>query len=310
MKILDASDTARALPFTDLIDQMELLFAEGMVAPDRHHHTMPMKGEPDATLLLMPAWAENIGCVKIVTATPGNTARGLPAIAGSVLVFDRQTGIHLALLDGAVLTARRTAAASALAARHLAPKDAKHLLLIGAGKVAAQLPEAFASVRPVQSVRVWDVFPEAAVRLATSLSDAGWDAKPVIDLSEAVPQADIISAATLATEPLLLGEWLREGQHIDLIGAFTPTMREADDGVLLRSRIFVDTEFATKEAGELKIPLDNGAIQKEDIEADLFGICAGKFIRRTTADITLFKSVGNATMDLAAALTANASYSL
>jgi ornithine cyclodeaminase len=120
----------------------------------------------------------------------------------------------------------------------------------------------------------------------------------------------IISAATLATEPLLLGEWLREGQHIDLIGAFTPTMREADDGVLLRSRIFVDTEFATKEAGELKIPLDNGAIQKEDIEADLFGICAGKFIRRTTADITLFKSVGNATMDLAAALTANASYSL
>ncbi|MES0884603.1 ornithine cyclodeaminase family protein [Roseibium sp. SCP14] len=304
MQVLDASATAAALPYETLINQMEHLFASRSVAPDRHHHTLPMAGEPDATLLLMPAWTDKIGCVKVVTATPGNSTRGLPAIAGSVLVFDRETGAHLALLDGAVLTARRTAAASALAARHLASETAEHLLLIGAGKVAAQLPEAFRTVRPIKTVRIWDVFPEAAQNLAATLTERGWDAEAVTDLAAAVPRADIVSAATLSTQPLILGDWLREGQHVDLIGAFTPTMREADDRALQRARLFVDTKFALTEAGELKIPLECGAIRQQDIVGDLFAICTGERRRQDARDITLFKSVGNATMDLAASITA------
>ena len=172
---------------------------------------------------------------------PGNSARNLPAIAGSVLVFDRATGAHLALIDGAVATARRTAAASALGAR---------------------------------------------------------------DLTQAVPQADIISAATLATEPLLMGEWLQPGQHVDLIGAFTPAMREADDRALQPARLFVDTRFAAIEAGELKTPLETGAIAQSDILGDLYALAQGKAMRGSKDEITLFKSVGNAVMDLAAAITA------
>jgi ornithine cyclodeaminase len=304
MKILDAAATAAALPFADLIDRMEALFADGLRAPDRHHHTMEMQGEPDATLLLMPAWTDKIGCVKVVTATPGNAARNLPAIAGSVLVFDRQTGEHLALLDGAMLTARRTAAASALALRHLSRADSPRLLLIGAGKVAAQIPEAFRAVRPIEQVEIWDVFPEGAERLAASLRDQGWDATAVTDLEAAAPRADVISAATLATEPLLRGDWLRDGQHVDLIGAFTPSMREADDRALQRSRIFVDTPFAAIEAGELKTPLETGAITREDILGTLQDICTGQVKRDSAAEITLFKTTGNAVMDLAAAITA------
>ncbi|GAB5435759.1 bifunctional Delta(1)-pyrroline-2-carboxylate/Delta(1)-piperideine-2-carboxylate reductase [Falsiruegeria mediterranea] len=304
MEILDADATARALPFDALIEQMQALFANGLTAPDRHHHTMQMQDEADATLLLMPAWTEQIGCVKVVTATPGNSARNLPAIAGSVLVFDRATGTHLALIDGAVATARRTAAASALGARYLAREDAKHLLIIGAGKVAAQLTDAFRAVRPIETVRIWDLFPQAAEALAASLRSRGWDAQAVSDLSQAVPQADIISAATLATEPLLMGEWLRPGQHVDLIGAFTPAMREADDHALQRARLFVDTKFATIEAGELKTPLETGAIAQSDILGDLYALAQGKATRESRDEITLFKSVGNAVMDLAAAVTA------
>ncbi|WP_293577014.1 ornithine cyclodeaminase family protein [Phaeobacter sp.] len=304
MIVLDAQATADALPFPELIDQMQALFASGLAAPDRHHHTMPMQGEPDATLLLMPAWTESVGCVKVVTATPGNSARNLPAIAGSVLVFDRATGAHLAMLDGAVLTARRTAAASALGARHLSRADARRLLLLGAGKVAAQLPHAFATVRPIDTVRVWDVFPAAAEQLAAKLRADGWDAEAVTDLAKAVPQADIISAATLATEPLLQGAWLVPGQHVDLIGAFTPDMREADDLALQRARLFVDTGFAAIEAGELKTPLETGAISQTDILGDLYALCQDRVGRGDDSEITLFKSVGNAVMDLAAARTA------
>ena len=301
MKIFDAAETTENLPFPALINRMQDLFSQGLSAPDRHHHTMPMTGEPDATLLLMPAWSDRIGCVKIVTATPGNSARGLPAIAGSVLVFDRATGVHLALLDGAVLTARRTAAASALAARHLARPDARRLLVLGAGKVARQLPEAFRAVRPIDKVMVWNRTPGSAQKMVEMLRADGWKADIAEDLSQEVPRADIISAATLATEPVLRGEWLRDGQHIDLLGAFTPAMREADDLALQRSSIYVDTRFALSEAGEIKIPLETGAISEANILGDLHTLCIGKDTRRSETEITLFKSVGNATMDLAAA---------
>lgn len=303
-ELLDAAETSRRLRYDRLIDRMGALFAAGAAAPPRHHHTMPVAGEEDATLLLMPAWDDRIGCVKIVTSYPGNGARGLPAIAGTVLVFDRVTGAHRLLLDGTSLTARRTAAASALAARFLAPADARTLLILGAGRVAAELPAAFRAVRGIERVLIWNHTAPGAERLAAQLDAAGVEARAVHDLPDAVARADIISAATLATEPILRGAWLRPGQHVDLVGAFTPSMREADDDALQRGRIFVDTGTALREAGDLAIPLALGTISKEDICGDLAALAGGAAGRKTPGDITIFKSVGNAVMDLAAALTA------
>ena len=303
-EVLDSDQTARRLPYDRLIDRMGALFAAGVTAPSRHHHTMPVAGEQDATLLLMPAWNGDIGCVKIVTAYPGNGARGLPAIAGTVLVFDRETGAHRLLMDGTPLTARRTAAASALAARFLAPADARTLLLLGAGRVASELPAAFCAVREIDRVLVWNRSDSGAAGLVRRLETSGLRASVVHDLPDAVAAADIISAATLATEPVLHGAWLRPGQHVDLVGAFTPTMRETDDTALQRGRVFVDTGMAMVEAGELAIPLAEGTISKAQICGDLADLAAGRAGRNRPDDITIFKSVGNAVMDLAAAQTA------
>ncbi|WP_271272451.1 ornithine cyclodeaminase family protein [Aliamphritea hakodatensis] len=305
MQIFNAKQTAELLPYPHLIAQLSAQFRAGLKAPDRHHHDLPMQHEANGTLLLMPAWNNDIGCIKIVTVTPGNSARSLPAIAGNVLIFRRDTGAHVALLDGAVLTARRTAAASALAADKLARKDARHLLILGAGKVAQQLPDAFAAVRPIDQISIWNNHPDGAEALAASLRQQGKNATAVHDLQDAVSRADIITAATLAQQPLIKGEWLQPGQHLDLIGAFTPTMREADDQALQRSSIYIDTAFACQEAGELKIPLVSGAISQNDICGDLYSLTANPTsARRSSEEITLFKSVGNAVMDLSAALTA------
>ena len=304
MKILTAQQTAERLPYPELIQRLSALFSQAPTAPDRHHHSMAMDGEVDATLLLMPAWNEQIGCVKIVTATPGNSARGLPAIAGSVLAFRRDTGEHIALLDGAVLTARRTAAASALAADKLARSDAKHLLIVGSGKVAQQLPPAYSAVRDIETISIWSRRNDSAVQLAEQLQQQGYRAKPVQNLSEAVAQADIISAATLAQQPIIQGQWLQPGQHLDLIGAFTPQMREADDLALQRSSIYMDTPFASRESGELKIPLASGAIHPDQLCGTLAELVKQNSARQSAEQITLFKSVGNAAMDLAATLTA------
>jgi len=305
MLTLSANETSAALPVLAVVDAMESLFLHGRSAPDRHHHTLEMSDEENATLLLMPAWDAEIGCVKMVNVVPGNNARNLPAISGSVLVFDRKTGEHKAILDGGSLTARRTAAASALAARHLVRQDAKTLLIVGAGKVAAELAEAFIAVRPtIEEVLVWSPKLTSAQTLVKSLRSKSIAATASNDLETATRAADVISCATLAQKPLIAGEWLKPGQHLDLIGAFTPDMREADDEALRRGKIFVDTDFALVEAGELCIPIKSGVISRGDIKGDLYDICGGKSGRTSPDEITIFKSVGNAVMDLAAATVA------
>jgi alanine dehydrogenase len=207
-------------------------------------------------------------------------------------------------MDGGEITARRTAAASALAADMLARPDAARLLLVGTGRVAKNAAEAFCAVRPIREIAVWGRNSAKAAELAVKAEQAtGIPAHAVTDLEAAVHAADIISCATLSTEPLVRGEWLRLGVHLDLIGAFTPDMRETDDTALKRATLFVDTmEGAPKEAGELSIPLSQGVISRADIKADLFGLCRGDHPGRTRAEeITIFKSVGHAIEDLAAA---------
>ena len=307
MRIYSAQETATALPYPALIEQISTLFASGLTAPLRHHHTLPNPQGQANTLLLMPAWQgiQGYGGVKIVNVTPDNAERGLPAVAASYLLFSETTGEHLALLDGSVLTARRTAAASAVGARYLANPQAKTLLIIGAGRVACELPEALASLFPLKKIIIWNRSPARAHDLLNSLQALQrWEIELVSDLSNAVAESDIISCATLAQEPVLLGKWLQAGQHVDLIGSFTPQMREVDDTALQRAHVYIDTEAALKESGDLLIPLQQGILKTSDIRGSLYELCKLHQTQHDPNTITLFKGVGHAVEDLAAAIVA------
>lgn len=293
------------LPWDSLIKAIRQQFINGCEMPVRHHHTIAVPGESDATLLLMPAWqtGEYLG-VKMVTVFPGNAKRGLASICGSYLLNSGATGELLAIMDGPELTARRTAAASALAADYLALKDARNLLMVGTGRLSANLIEAHAHVRNYERVQIWGRNSEKTKRIASQFSECGINVTPVTDLASACADADVITCATLSEQPLIQGEWLSPGTHVDLVGGFTPTMREADDEAVRRAKVFVDTrEGATKEAGDIVVPLSTGVISEEDIMADLYQLCRGEVSGRIGAnDITLFKSVGAALEDLAAAV--------
>jgi ornithine cyclodeaminase len=273
--------------------------------PVRHHHTIDVPGEADATLLLMPAWTvgEFIG-VKLVTVFPGNAERGLNSVNAAYMLFDGATGEVLAMVDGGELTVRRTAAASALAGDYLARKDASRLLIVATGRLAPNQIGAWRAVRPIEHVAVWGRSPGRAARIADAL--VGVEAAVATDLESAVAEADIISCATLATEPLIRGAWLRPGQHLDLIGGFTPTMRESDDDCVRRATVFCDVHAtATTEAGDLTQPLQSGALDLNDIAGDLYDLCRSRHAGRTSDDeITLFKSAGAGLEDLAGALLA------
>lgn len=307
MKFFSADDIAHALPYAALVDALDGAFKGGFTVPVRAHHNVPVTDGQDATVLLMPAWSDDgfIG-VKTAIVAPENTGKGLPSVQATYQLFDRDTGQPLALMDGPELTARRTACASALAARYLAPSDASKLLMIGSGVLAHHLPLAHASVRPIRAVRVWGRSFENAKKTAAALRAEGLAAEAVENLQSAVTWADIVSSATLAKQPIINGDWLRPGQHIDLVGAFRPDMREADDAVMRRARIFCDTRGgAMKEAGDLSDPLTRGVIKAEDVLADLFDLASGAYrFERGGDDITLFKSAGTAIEDLAAAMLA------
>lgn len=307
MKLIDADALAEALPYGALVDAIGHAFEGGVTVPVRAHHDVPVEGGQNATVLLMPAWSDDgfIG-VKTVIVAPENAAKGLPAVQATYQLFDRETGQPLALMDGPELTARRTACASALAARYLAPHDASKLLMIGTGVLAHHLPQAHAAVRPIRQVRVWGRNPANAEKTAAALRAAGLEAEMSENLSSSVEWADIVSAATLAKEPIIDGNWLRPGQHVDLVGAFRPDMREADDTVLKRALIFCDTKAgAMKEAGDLSDPLGRGVISDQDVLADLFDLATEAYaFERAADDITMFKSAGTAIEDLAAAMLA------
>lgn len=303
MKVYSAKATQQALPYPQLIATLRQLFAEGISSPPRHHHTITATAQSDSKLLLMPAWHDKLGCVKIVNVVPDNGLRQLPAVTSSLLIFSRETGKHLALLDGDTVTVRRTAAVSALAADYLAPSQASRLLLIGAGQVAAQLPAAFQAVRPITQVHIWNRTSARAKQLADQLQQQSIDATPCQDLPRAVAEADIISAATLSTTPLIKGQWLHAKQHLDLIGSFTPTMREADDQTIKQAAVYVDTAHTLQESGEIAIPLQKGLIAAEHIRGDLYDLTNSNQQQRPADTYTLFKAAGSAVMDLAAAIT-------
>jgi ornithine cyclodeaminase/alanine dehydrogenase-like protein (mu-crystallin family) len=220
------------------------------------------------------------------------------------VLLDRQTGAARAVLDGEALTLRRTAAVSALAARHMARADSRVLLVVGSGHLAPFLVRAHVALRPqLERVYLWGRSPVKAAACGAGLREQGIDVIVVDDLERAVRQADIVSCATTATEPVVLGRWLEPGTHLDLVGGFRPTMREVDDAAVAGAHIAVDTFVgALAEAGDLIVPLERGVITRAQIFAELAQLVRGERAGRTAADqVTLFKAVGTALADLAAA---------
>lgn len=295
---------ASALNHSQVIDAIKQQFLQDYEMPDRHHHFYRAGQKQENTLLLMPAWNARYMGVKQVISAPGNARLSLPSIQGTYTLMDAQSGVPLAVMDARRLTAVRTACASALASRYLAREDAKTLLIIGGGQVALHLIPAHLAVRNYDQVWVWTRRAEAFQDFKEELGDVRVPVKQAMDLEAAVRQSDVISAATLSETPLIQGDWLQPGQHLDLIGSFKKHMREADDSAIVKSRLYVDTLYgALHESGELGIPLQKGLITADDVQGDLPGLCRGKDKGRGDArEITLFKSVGMAIEDLAAAI--------
>lgn len=316
MRMISADDVDRALTFTGLVEALRETFRAGVVQPVRHHHTVERPDGAASTLLLMPAWTDlnaagtsnggHIG-IKVVTVSPDNNAIGKPAVMGLYLLLDGKTGEPQALIDGQRLTQWRTACASALAATYLAREDVSKLLVIGAGALCPFLAKAHSAVRPIKEIRIWNRTAANAEKAAEALRRDGLPATATTDLDAALGWADIVSSATISNDPLVKGSLLKPGTHVDLVGGFTPTMREADDETIRRSRVYVDTRAgATREAGDIVQPLASGVLKADAIVADLFELTRSeKPGRGSSKEITLFKSVGAALEDLAAGIAVN-----
>ncbi|WP_286829631.1 MULTISPECIES: ornithine cyclodeaminase family protein [Kordiimonas] len=304
VQMIDAAGVAQATPFPALVDALEAAFRKPPETPRRHHYDVDKNNPGRMTLLNMPAWeADRYMGVKLVSVAPENTARGLPTVSGFYLLFSAQDGQPLAFIDAAELTARRTAAASALASRYLSRPDAKRLLVVGTGKLSAYMAQAHAAVRDFDVIEIWGRNPDKAEAAVDAARAAGLEARVAVDLEASARQADVISCVTSSARPVISGDWLKEGTHLDLVGAYRPDMREVDDSAIRKARIFVDTfENALHEAGEILIPMKAGVIARDDVLADLFDLAQGRKKARISAgEVTLFKSVGTSLEDYAGA---------
>ncbi len=276
MKHYDAREIRQYLSWPVMIKALEDALRGDVQAPVRRHHGIAVPDGPEASLLLMPAWRSG-GCigVKLVTVFPGNAALGRRSVGATYLLLDGATGEALATMDGEELTARRTAAASAYASAKLSRSDASRLLMVGAGRQAEGLILAHASVRPIRQVRIWNRTPLGAQRLAAQLREpllaAGVQVAATDDLAQSVAWADVVSCATLATQALVRGAWLQPGSHLDLVGAFRPTMRECDDQALAQADLIAvdEPEAALREGGDLVQAIAAGAIDRQQIGPDL-----------------------------------------
>ncbi|THF89296.1 MAG: ornithine cyclodeaminase family protein [Sulfitobacter sp. SK025] len=304
MKVFDSKATADRLPYSNLIPALRQMFIDGCTVPRRHNHIISDGEAGPDTLLIMPAWQEGryLG-IKHVTIFPKNSLRGMPGLYSTYTLFNADNGTPLSIIDGDQITVRRTAAASALAATYLAREDASQLAIVGAGNVASELAPAYATIRPIRKVWIWDKFTHKADALAHKLRQDGFDAHSSTDLQSVVVTADIVTCATLSRAPLILREWLKSGTHLDLIGSFLPTMREADDATFVDTSVFVDTTEALEKSGDLLSPIKIGLLDPSRVLSTLEGLCRQSHPGRTFSDeITVYKAVGTASEDLAAAL--------
>ena len=279
-----------------------LLTWAGLMAAIEAGHRLPRAEIADLflyrktdTILDRAAWIDGLGSlVKVATIHPGNAGIGKPTVNGAVTLFDDKTGELTALVDFHLVTKWKTAGDSLLSASKLARKDSRNILLVGAGTVARSMIDAYSSLFPDARFTVWNRSPAAAIAMTADLRVTATD-----DLASAVTAADIICTATMTTAPLINGAWLRAGQHLDLIGAYRPDMREVDDAALRRATIFVDSRATTiGHIGEIKDPIARGVINDTDIIADFYDIGDGHFVRRDDDQITIAKNGGGAHLDL------------
>jgi alanine dehydrogenase len=305
VRYFDAATIRSRLPWPRMLAALDAMLQTDVAAPLRTSHAIEVPGESTASLLLMPAWRSGgrLG-VKLVTVFPGNAQRRERAVGALYALFDARNGAPLALFDGEEITARRTAGASAYAASRLARADARHLLMVGSGRLARGLVEAHLTVRPIERVSLWSRTPDNAQAAAAGMARDGMPVTAVRDLESAVRAADIVCCATLSTAPLVHGAWLAPGVHLDLVGAFNARMRETDDAAMARADlVFVDSRTAAlAEGGDIVQAMRSGAIGAVGIAAELADLARGRHPGRTHADeVTVFKSVGFALEDLAAA---------
>ncbi|OZI44602.1 ornithine cyclodeaminase [Bordetella genomosp. 5] len=302
MQVIDTAATQGALSFDAVIPALRSAFQGGYVVPARHVHAIESQGR-QGTSLIMPAWnAAGYFGVKVINIFPENTHDGLPGLHATYTLYSARTGVPLASVDGDIVTAYRTAGAAALGADYLARPDARTLLILGSGRIASLVAPAMRAVRPIERVLVWNVRAPGAERLAQALRAQGYAAEAVTDLEAAVRQADIVSCATLSTEPLVRGEWLRPGTHLDLIGSFKPDMKETDPDCFRDNAVYVDTDEAPTKSGDLLAAFEAGTLARDAIRGTLFDLAAQRVPgRESDAAITVFKAVGSALEDLALA---------
>ena len=302
MKFVEAEQVHDTLDYPGLIKALDRMHRDDTQQMQDMLLTQPVAAETTNHLLIRAAWQFNqaVG-MKLVTIFPGNPSRALPAVQAIYVLFDGEDGAPRAAVDGTELTFWKTAADSALGATYLAREDVESLLMVGAGAMAPHLIAAHCAARPgIRSVSVWNRTAHKADELAAGIEIAGVSINSTPSLEDAVRSADVISCATMARHPLIKGEWLRPGTHLDLVGAFTPDMREADDDCFRTATAFVDSRKTTvHEVGEIMAPIANGVIDETDIVADLYDLCRGEHVGRTENDqITLFKNGGGGHLDL------------
>lgn len=296
-------------PFLSYDATIKRLELKGAVDALRKGHDLPVAeikdvflGPPTGTMMSRSAYIEGLGYgAKTFTVLDANAARGIPTVQGAMLIFDKDDGRLLAIVDSALVTELKTVADSLLGASLLARPDSKHLLVVGAGTVATNLVKAYAAAFPgLARISVWSRRPEQAQRLVAGLGKPEIKVAAVADLRTAVEAADIISSATMARQPIILGEWVQSGTHVDLIGAFKADMREADDALMARAAVFVDSRATTLgHIGELIMPIASGAISADSVLGDLYDLVRPDARRRRSRDeITLFKNGGGAHLDL------------
>jgi ornithine cyclodeaminase len=302
MQFFDQTAVANALPYPALIDALARGLQEPIASPLRSHF------EPNgdaSTVLIMPAWKpQQLMGVKLVSIWPGNAARGQSAVSGVYVLLSCEDGRPLAVLDGTELTLRRTAAAAALAATLLARRNSQTLAILGTGSLSAPLAVAHASVMDCKRVVVWGRSLAKAQAVVDRLGPLGVCALASDDLQATLASADVVAAASTATAPFIRSDWVKPGTHLGLVGAFTPTMAEAEPALMARAQVFADSrEAVLQKGGEVLQAIQLGLMQASDIQAELAELAAepARAWRQREDAITVFKSVGFAALDWIAA---------
>jgi len=305
MKIIEASDVHRVLTFPELVKELRHAFGQPAGTPRRTVYQLQENDPFHDAFAVLPAWSSDVIGVKAFTYLPSNAPKGRPILHSKILLFDRSTGEPIALVDGTSVTMWRTAAVAALAADYLARKDAKRLVVCGTGNLGPYFTLAHAAVRSYEDIGIWGRNPEKVARTVEAVKAKRPDLNvhAVDNLEAAVRQADVVSCVTASKEPVILGDWVQPGTHTDMFGNHEKNYRECDTDLVVKSRVFVDSRANTmNEAGEILVPIAEGRITEAHVLGELADLCSGAVRgRESDSQVTLFKSVGTALSDLAAA---------